>query len=80
MPCQNQHSLNSHAPCVLRVLRVSCVQRRDIPIDQQQIDAIILAEDDAASDVLQAIYGFISSDAYRRVVLAGREPPPSSEA
>lgn len=40
-------------------------QKRDIPIDQQQIQAIINAEDDAASDVLQSIYSFIHSDAYR---------------
>lgn len=36
-----------------------------MPVDQQQIEAVILAEDDAASDVLQNIYSFINSDAYR---------------
>lgn len=36
-----------------------------MPIDQQQIEAVITAEDDAASDVLQTIYAFINSDAYR---------------
>lgn len=36
-----------------------------MPVDQQQIEAVITAEDDAASDVLQNIYSFINSDAYR---------------
>jgi hypothetical protein len=40
-------------------------QRRNIPVDQQQIEAVINAEDDAATDVLQYIYSFINSDAYR---------------
>jgi hypothetical protein len=47
-------------------------QRRAIPIDQQQIEAIMTAEDDAASDALQAIYAFISSDAYRHGACARR--------
>jgi hypothetical protein len=41
------------------------MQRRDIPIEQQQIEAIINADGDAASEVLQAIYSFINSEAYR---------------
>lgn len=41
------------------------LQKRNIPIDQQQIEAIINAEGDAASEVLQAIYSFINSDAYQ---------------
>lgn len=66
-----------HAACPA----TCCVlQRRDIPIDEQQIEAIILAEDDAASDVLQAIYAFISSDAYRQVLtlLGGQREPQAS--
>jgi hypothetical protein len=34
-------------------------------VDQQQIEAVINADDDAATDVLQYIYSFINSDAYR---------------
>lgn len=40
-------------------------QKRNIPVDQQQIESVISAEDDAASDVLQSIYSFINSEAYR---------------
>lgn len=41
------------------------LQKRNIPIEQQQVEAIINAEGDAASEVLQAIYSFINSEAYR---------------
>jgi hypothetical protein len=34
-------------------------------VDLQQIESVITAEDDAASDVLQTIYSFLNSDAYR---------------
>jgi hypothetical protein len=41
------------------------LQRRDIPVDQQMIEAVINAEGEAASEVLQTLYTFINSDAYR---------------
>uniref|UniRef100_A0A383WH49 Calponin-homology (CH) domain-containing protein n=1 Tax=Tetradesmus obliquus TaxID=3088 RepID=A0A383WH49_TETOB len=43
-------------------------KKRNIPIEQQQVEAIINAEGDAASEVLQAVYSFINSEAYRESV------------
>lgn len=39
-------------------------QRRDIPIESRQVEAVISAEGDAASDMLQLLYAFINSDAF----------------
>jgi hypothetical protein len=41
-----------------------CMQRRSIPVDSQLVEAVITAEGDAASDLLQLLYAFINSDAY----------------
>lgn len=54
------------------LLTPCCLQKRNIPIDLQQIEAVITAEDDAASDVLQTIFSFINSDAYRCAGVAVR--------
>lgn len=57
--------------CILVTCSTACatlfasLQKRTIPVDQQQIEAVICADDDAASDVLQSIYSFLNSDAYR---------------
>jgi hypothetical protein len=41
------------------------LQRRQIPIDQTQINAIIAAEGDAATSALLTLHRFINSSAYR---------------
>lgn len=65
------------APCALHRLAASSrtkpkrpllppplPQRRDIPIESRQVEAVISAEGDAASDMLQLLYAFINSDAF----------------
>ena len=45
------------APCML--------QRRDIPVEPALMEAVMTAEGDAASEMLQQIYAYINSDAFR---------------
>ena len=40
------------------------MQRKRIPIDRGQIEAVIAADGDAAVEVLQAIFTFIHSPSY----------------
>lgn len=39
-------------------------KRRNIPVEPRLVEAVMLAEGDAASEVLQLLYAFINSDAY----------------
>jgi hypothetical protein len=39
-------------------------QRRSIPVEAHQVEAVMAAEDDAASDLLQLLYAFLNSDAF----------------
>ena len=64
VPCCIYMPTGLHTLHLLLLLHC-CPQKRNMPIDQQQIESVITAEDDAASDVLQTIYAFINSDAYR---------------
>ena len=41
-----------------------CLQKKGIPIEQSQVDAVIAAEGEAAVEMLQAIYAFIQSPGY----------------
>lgn len=67
--CRASHGLppaaasHTHNLCAAHAM-----QKRDIPVDQQQVEAIMTAEDDAASDVLQCIFSFISSEDRKSVV------------
>jgi hypothetical protein len=39
-------------------------QRRGVPVDARQVEAVMAAEGDAAAELLQLLYGFINSDAF----------------
>lgn len=42
----------------------ACPQRRSIPIDSKQVEAVMGADGNSASELLQLLYAFINSDAY----------------